>query len=290
MSLSSVTGGGLYNYATISNTASYAGSYSSGHSRDPSHSRRPSIPMSSYPASTHSRTRNSTDSRADPPSHARTSESSHATKATSVNEEAMRYRYGKHQGRKDSRELSYSSTEQPRHRQNGHHRHSHHAYHSHHPGRREDRYHSSSTKSRRRAKYVASPPDLTLSPPPVRNKVMAVKSNKKNDKNTGNLTWRRITQGIKMGKSKKAEQTEQKPPVVTETKPRRKSKWRFWAKQEPDTVAESNAASSQTPKPKDEMHDKLNTGRRLSITEWLSDDSSFPQSPTTLKRLFEEGE
>jgi hypothetical protein len=34
-----------------------------------------------------------------------------------------------------------------------------------------------------------------------------------------------------MGKPKKNEQqTEQEPPAAIEMKPRRKSKWRFWAK------------------------------------------------------------
>ncbi|KAM0385965.1 hypothetical protein ACHAPY_000512 [Fusarium culmorum] len=200
MSLSSITGVGLYNYATLSNTASYAGSYSSSHSRDPSYSRRPSVPMNSYPASMHSRARNSTDSRVDPYSYPRTSESSHATKATSVNEEAMRILRRKQNDRKNSVELSYSSSEQPR-----YHRHSHHAYHSHHPDKRDDRYNSASAKSRRRMRRVATPPDPTLSPPPVRSSVMAVKSTKRND-NMANLTWRRISQGMKIGKSKKSEQ------------------------------------------------------------------------------------
>jgi hypothetical protein len=200
MSLSSVTGVGLYNYATLSNTASYAGSCTSSYSRDTSHSRRPSLPMNSYSASIHSRARNSSDSRVDPHSYPRTSESSHATKATSVAEEAVRNFRRKHIDRNDSAELSYSSSERPR-----YHKHSHHAYHSHHPGSRDNRYNSASTKSRRRVRHVASPPDPTLSPPPVRNNVMAVKSTKNND-NMANLTWRRISQGMKIGKSKRSEQ------------------------------------------------------------------------------------
>ncbi|QPC76341.1 hypothetical protein HYE68_007093 [Fusarium pseudograminearum] len=243
MSLSSITGVGLYNYATLSNTASYAGSYSSSHSRDPSYSRRPSVPMNSYPASMHSRARNSTDSRVDPYSYPRTSESSHATKATSVNEEAMRILRRKQNDRKNSVDLSYSSSEQPR-----YHRHSHHAYHSHHPDNRDNRYNSASAKSRRRMRRVATPPDPTLSPPP-------------------------------------------EPSVAVEMKPRRKSKWRFWAKQEPDHIAEaSTAAPPSPPKPRDELGTKVITKRRPSITEWLAEDSSPPQSPTTLKRLFEEEE
>lgn len=74
-------------------------------------------------------------------------------------------------------------------------------------------------------------------------------------------------------------------------KPRRKSKWRFWAKQEPDYIAEaSTAAPPSPPKPRDELGTKVITKRRPSITEWLAEDSSPPQSPTTLKRLFEEEE
>ncbi|KAF5231079.1 hypothetical protein FAUST_9484 [Fusarium austroamericanum] len=242
MSLSSITGVGLYNYATLSNTASYAGSYSSSHSRDPSYSRRPSVPMNSYPASLNSRARNSTDSRVDPYSYPRTSESSHATKATSVNEEAMRILRRKQNDRKNSVELSYSSSEQPR-----YHRHSHHAYHSHHPDKRDDRYNSASAKSRRRMRRVVTPPDPTLSPPP-------------------------------------------EPSAAVETKPRRKSKWRFWTKQEPDYIAEVIAAPPSPPKPRDELGTKVITKRRPSITEWLAEDSSPPQSPTTLKRLFEEEE
>ncbi|KAM0237282.1 hypothetical protein ACHAPO_004628 [Fusarium lateritium] len=283
MSISSVTGLGLYNYSTLSNTASYAGSYSSSHSREPSHSRRPSIPMNSYSASMHSRARNSTDSRVDPHSYPRTSESSHATKATSVNDEAMRNIRRKHIDRKDSAELSYYSSERPR-----NHRHSHHAYHSHHPESRDNRYNSASAKSRRRLRHVASPPDLTLSPHPVRSNVMAVKSTKKND-NMTNLTWRRISQGFKMGKSKKSEQqTDQKSSAATETKPRRKSKWMFWAKEEPEDTVEASAAAPSPPKPRDELGTNVNTKRRPSITEWLNEDSNPPQSPTTLKRLFEE--
>ncbi|UZP34499.1 hypothetical protein NXS19_002315 [Fusarium pseudograminearum] len=212
MSLSSITGVGLYNYATLSNTASYAGSYSSSHSRDPSYSRRPSVPMNSYPASMHSRARNSTDSRVDPYSYPRNSESSHATKATSVNEEAMRILRRKQNDRKNSVDLSYSSSEQPR-----YHRHSHHAYHSHHPDNRDNRYNSASAKSRRRMRRAATPPDPTLSPPPY-------------------------------------------------------------------------CCSPSPPKPRDELGTKVITKRRPSITEWLAEDSSPPQSPTTLKRLFEEEE
>ena len=215
MSLSHVTGLGLYSYATLSNTGSYAGSHSSGHSREPSSSRRLSLPTSSYPTSMHSRALNSTDSRADPYPYPRTSESSHATRATSVNaasinEEAMR----RHSRKKHNyRETSGSSSEP--HRHHGYHRHSHHAYHSHHPSQREDRYNSASTKARRRVKHVQSSSDIPLSPPPARKKitkVMAVKSTKKGkdgSKNTGNLTWRRISQGMKIGKSKKNDQNEQ---------------------------------------------------------------------------------
>ncbi|OBS27938.1 hypothetical protein FPOA_01878 [Fusarium poae] len=281
MSISSVTGLGLYNYATLSNTASYAGSYSSGHSRDPSYSRRPSVPMNSYPASMYSRARNSTDSRVDPYSYTRTSESSHATKAASVNDEAIRNLLRKHIDRKDSAELSYSSSERPR-----YHRHSHQAYHSHHPDSRDNRYNSASAKSRRRLRHVASPPDLTLAPPPARSNVMAVKSTKKSN-NMASLTWRRISQGIKMGKSKKSEQqTDQSD--TTDAKSRRKSKWMFWAKQEPGYTVEANAAPPSPPKPRDEVVSNVNTKRRPSITDWLNEDSNPPQSPTTLKRLFEE--
>ncbi|RGP80487.1 hypothetical protein FLONG3_1415 [Fusarium longipes] len=290
MSMSSVTGlVGLYSYATLSNTGSYAGSYSSSHSRDTSYSRRPSIPMNSTPASVHSRARNSTDSRVDPHSYPRTSESSHATKATSVNEEAMRRRNRKYKDRKNSVELSYSSSELPTHYYHRNHRHSHHAYHSHHPGRRDDRYDSSLSKSRRRVKHVASPPDMTLSPSPLRNKVMAVKSTKKSD-NTGNLTWRRISQGMKMGKSKKNEQQKDGKPsaAATETKPRRKSKWKFWAKQEPYCDAETSASSHTTPEPLCELDTPAGTKRRPSITEWLGEDPNVPKSPISLKRLFEE--
>ncbi|KAJ4129932.1 hypothetical protein NW768_006904 [Fusarium equiseti] len=281
MSLSHIAGLGLYGYATISNAGSYAGSYSSGHSREPSSSRRSSLPMNSYPTSMHSRALNSTDSRADPYSYARTSESSHATRATSVNaasvnEEAVR----RHPRKKHNyRETSGSSSEQ--HRHHGYHRHSHHAYHSHHPSQREDRYNSASTKTRRRIKHVESSADIPLSPPPARKKitkVMAVKSTKKdkdNNKNPGNLTWRRITD-------------------TTETKPRRKSKWKFWAKQEPNVEAAEAGPLPLPPKilePQFESNTKVKSSSRTpSITEWLGQDPSVPQSPATLKRLFEEEE
>ncbi|KAI1073116.1 hypothetical protein LB507_009174, partial [Fusarium sp. FIESC RH6] len=265
MSLSHVTGLGLYSYATLSNAGSYAGSHSSGHSREPSSSRRLSLPTSSYPTSMHSRALNSTDSRADPYPYPRTSESSHATRATSVNaasvnEEAMR----RHSRKKHNyRETSGSSSEP--HRHHGYHRHSHHAYHSHHPSQREDRYNSASTKARRRVKHVQSSSDIPLSPPPARKKitkVMAVKSTKK--------------------------------AAATETKPRRKSKWKFWAKQEPYAEADEPDRLPLPPKilePKLDSDTKVKSSSRTpSITEWLGQDPSVPQSPATLKRLFEEEE
>nr|CEG05369.1 unnamed protein product [Fusarium clavum] len=236
----------------------------------------------------HSRALNSTDSRADPYSYPRTSESSHATRATSVNaasvnEEAMRRNSRK---KHNYRETSGSSSEQ--HRHHGYHRHSHHAYHSHHPSQREDRYNSASTKSRRRVKHVESSTDIPLSPPPARkkiSKVMAVKSTKKDkdsNKNTGNLTWRRISQGMKIGKSKKNEQNEQT------------DKWKFWAKQEPYVEAAETGPLPLPPKtlePKFESDTKVRSSSRTpSITEWLGQDPSVPQSPTALKRLFEEEE
>ncbi|KAH7198706.1 uncharacterized protein B0J16DRAFT_298343 [Fusarium flagelliforme] len=258
MSLSHVTGLGLYSYATLSNAGSYAGSHSSGHSREPSSSRRLSLPTSSYPTSMHSRALNSTDSRADPYSYPRTSESSHATRATSVNaasvnEEAMRRNSRK---KHNYRETSGSSSEQ--HRHHGYHRHSHHAYHSHHPSQREDRYNSESTKARRRVKHVQSSSDIPLSPPPARKKIT------------------------------------KKPSDATETKPRRKSKWKFWAKQEPYvevTEAGPLPLPPKTLEPKFESDTKVRSSSRTpSITEWLGQDPSVPQSPTALKRLFEEEE
>ncbi|KAF4451885.1 hypothetical protein F53441_5204 [Fusarium austroafricanum] len=205
-------------------------SYDSDYSRSPSQSRRSSQPMNYYSASIN---KNSTDehhSRADPHSYAHTSESSYATKSPSVNEEAMRLNRRKNQEDGNSDEGYLSAYDRQKHRHNGHRRSTHHKAQQ---RQRNERRNDARSRSLRHTKHPAIPQDTPLSPKSNNSKMAVVKSVKRHNNN--GTTWRRFG----LGKSKKNEQSEKESPGKTEDKPMRKSKWKFWAKQEPDTTGEA---------------------------------------------------
>ncbi|KAI6776200.1 hypothetical protein HG530_000145 [Fusarium avenaceum] len=185
-----------------------------------------------------------------------TRESSGATRPPSIHEEAIRHRFKKHRDLRSSDEATLSSCDQQ-------------------------------TQYRRRSKHPKLPLEADLVPQPPANKLVAVKSAKKN-KNTGNMTWRRFSQGLKIGKPKKVEPNEETPTVTIATQPRRKSKWKFWAKQELSCNYDSTIASPKTLKPRDELETKDDSGSRPSVLDWIDEEPVLHQSPTELKRLFEE--
>ncbi|KAM0199522.1 hypothetical protein ACHAPI_003285 [Fusarium lateritium] len=249
---------GPYSYSTLS-----SGTYSSGHSRDPSYSNRSPIPVSPY----------------------HTRESSGATRPPSIHEEAIRRRFKKHRDLQSSDEATLSSCDHQRHRRHRNHgRCGQRAYHSQHPHKRSDKRR---LRSRRRFKHSEIPLDAELVPQPAADKLAVVKSTKKNKK-AGNMTWRRLSQGLKIGKSKKTEPNEEKPTVTIAAKPRRKRKWKFWVKEEPSTNHGGTIESRRTPRTKDEPKVKDDSESISSALDWIDEEPPLLQSPTTLKRLLEE--
>ncbi|KAF4994048.1 hypothetical protein FGRMN_6082 [Fusarium graminum] len=255
--------------------------YSSDISRQPSDLGIPHIPVSSYPESMTSQSKNSIDDHLppiDPLSHIHTRESSGATKPPSIHEEAIRRRLKKKNRQPESSdELSQSSCERQKHHRHRHH--SHRAYHSHHPRQRNNRRLS---RSRRRTKHFEIPTDVELLSQPLANRVDAVKPIKE-DNNTGTITWRRLSQGIRIGRSRKVEPAEKKPSVAIEVKPRRRSKWKFWAKQECNDDDEEQ--SPTTVKSKDEPEVRDVSESRSSMLELIGEEPLPAQSPTVLKRM-----
>ncbi|KAM0237471.1 hypothetical protein ACHAP5_008972 [Fusarium lateritium] len=249
---------GPYSYSTRS-----SGTYSSGHSRDPSYSNRSSIPVSPY----------------------HTRESSGATRPPSIHEEAIRRRFEKHRDLQSSDEATLSSCDHQRHRSHKNHgRRGQRAYHSQHPHKRSDKRR---LRSRRRFKHSEIPLDAELVPQPAVDKLVGAKSTKKSKK-TDNMTWRRFSQGLKIGKSKKIEPNEEEPTATMATKPTRKRKWKFWAKKEPSANFDGTIESPRTPRTKDEPEVKDDSESISSALDWIDEESPLIQSPTTLKRLIEE--
>jgi hypothetical protein len=101
--------------------------------------------------------------------------------------------------------------------------------------------------------------------------LVAVKSAKKN-KNTGNMTWRRFSQGLKIGKSENVGPNEETSTVTVATKPRRKSKWKCWAKQELSYNYDSTIASPKALKTKDELEIKDDSGSGPSELDWIDEE------------------
>ncbi|KAM0354173.1 hypothetical protein ACHAPU_001208 [Fusarium lateritium] len=260
--------------------------YSSDISRQPSDLGIPPIPISLYPDSMTSQSKNSTDEhlpRVDPFSHIHTRESSGATKPPSIHEEAIRHLLKKkNRDLESSEELSQSSCDRQKHHR--HRNHSHRAYHSHHPHQRNG---GRLSRSRRRTKHLEISPDVKLSPQPLADEVDVAKPIKK-DESTSNITWRRLSQGIRIGKSRKAEPRKEKQPVAIEAKPRRRSKWKFWAKQE-CRDDDDEEQSPTTVKSKDEPEVRDDSESTSSVLELIGEEPPPVQSPTTSKRLFKEG-
>ncbi|KAG9497729.1 hypothetical protein J7337_010600 [Fusarium musae] len=124
-----------------------------------------------------------------------------------------------------------------------------HAHVRHRPPPRNGKRNSPDTGCLRSSKHTENPADIVLEPQPDKSKVVSDNLTKKT-KNNG-TTWRRISQGLGLGKSKKKEQIEEQPPVEAEDVPKKKSKWKFWAKQPPGDDAESSEAP-KTSDPNDE--------------------------------------
>ncbi|KAF4441863.1 hypothetical protein FACUT_2425 [Fusarium acutatum] len=245
-----------YNHTTLpSNT------YSSDQSRDPSLSSRPSLPWTPYSDSSIGLDKDSIDDHHPRLSHVHTPESSHGTRPPSVNEEAMRY-HRRRQGKFKIPEERFNPSDHYRRSHRG--RRGRHAHASHRQPQRNERRNSANTGCLRSAKHTENPADIVLEPQPDKTKVVGDNLTKKT-KNNG-PTWRRISQGLGLRKSKKKEQTEEQPPVEAEDAPRKKSKWKFWAKQPPGDDSEASDAP-RTSDPNEEPMFSVTSDSRPSLLE-----------------------
>ncbi|KAF4332860.1 hypothetical protein FBEOM_13353 [Fusarium beomiforme] len=239
----------LYSHSTLLKNPS-----SSYQSREPSISSRPSLPLTPYSDSMNLLDKDLTDdhlSQTGPLSYGHTPESSYSTRPPSVNEEAMRYQRKKHRRFKNSEEM-FAPRDRYRRSQQG--RHSRYAHHScRRQQQRNERRDNADTRCLRHIKHLEDPTDVVLEPQPDKNKAVGEKSTKKN-KNIG-TTWRRIGQGFGFGKSPKKEKPKEKSQVEIESQLRRKSKWKFWTKQELGNAAEAND-DSKVPNPNNKREAK----------------------------------
>ncbi|KAG4281465.1 hypothetical protein FPRO06_10370 [Fusarium proliferatum] len=245
-----------YNHTTLpSNT------YSSDQSRDPSLSSRPSLPWTPYSESSIGLDKDSIDDHHSRFSHVHTPESSYGTRPPSVNEEAMRY-HRRRQGKFKTPEERFNPSDRYRHSHRG--RRGRHAHSSHRQPQRNKRRSSTNTRCLRSSKHIETPVDIVLEPQPDKTKVAGDKLTKKTVNN--GTTWRRISQGLGLGKSKKNEQPKEQPPVEAEDVPKKKSKWKFWAKQPPGDDAEASDAP-KTPDPNGEPMFSVTSDSRPSLLE-----------------------
>ncbi|KAF5680950.1 hypothetical protein FCIRC_5692 [Fusarium circinatum] len=245
-----------YNHTTLpSNT------YSSDQSRDPSLSSRPSLPWTPYSDSSIGLDKDSIDDHHSRFSHVHTPESSYGTRPPSVNEEAMRY-HRRRQGKFKIPEERFNPSDRYRRSHRG--RRGRHAHSSHRHPQRNERRNNTNAGCLRSTKHTETPADIVLEPQPEKAKVVGDKLTKK----TGNngITWRRISQGLGIGKSKKKEQSEEQPPVEAEDVPKKRSKWRFWAKQPPGDDAEASDAP-KTLDPNEEPMFSVTSDSRPSLLE-----------------------
>ncbi|KAG5754876.1 hypothetical protein H9Q69_003050 [Fusarium xylarioides] len=245
-----------YNHTTLASNT-----YSSDQSRDPSLSSRPSLPWTPYSDSSIGLDKDSIDDHHSRFSHVHTPESSYGTRPPSVNEEALRY-HRRRQGKFKIPEERFNPSDRYRRSHRG--RRGRHAHSSHRQPQRKERRDSANTGCLRYTKYTETPADIVLDPQPSKITVVGDKLTKKT-KNNG-TTWRRIRQGLVLGKSKKKEQTEEQPPVEAEDVPKKKSKWKFWAKQPPVDDAEASDAP-KTSDTDDEPMFSVTSDSRPSLLE-----------------------
>ncbi|EWZ00713.1 hypothetical protein FOYG_00515 [Fusarium oxysporum NRRL 32931] len=263
-----------YNHTTIPNNTS-----SSDQSREPSLPSRPSLPWTPYSDSSIWTDKDSTDDHHSRFSHVHTPESSYGTRPPSVNEEAMRY-HRRRQGKYKIPEERFSPDDRYRRSHRG--RRGRHAHSSHRQPQRNERRNSANTGCLRYAKHAETPVDIVLEPQPDKTKVVGDKLTKKNENN--GTTWRRISQGLGLGKSKKNEKPEEHPPVKAEDVPRRKSKWKFWAKQPPGDDAEASDAP-ETSDPNNEPQFTVTSDSRPSLLESHEEAPISIQLHTVMRRL-----
>ncbi|KAF5689469.1 hypothetical protein FDENT_4375 [Fusarium denticulatum] len=231
---------------TYSHTTLPSNTCSSDQSRDLSLSSRPSLPWTPYSDSSIGLDKDSIDDQHSRFSRVHTPESSYGTRPPSVNEEAMRY-HRRRQRKFKIPEERFNPSDRYRRSHRG--RRGRHAHARHRQPQRNERRNSPDTGCLRSAKHTETPADIVLEPQPDKTKVVGDNLTKKT-KNNG-TTWRRISQGLGLGKSKKKEQPEEQPPVEAEDVPKKKSKWKFWAKQPPGDDAEASEAP-KTSDPNDE--------------------------------------
>ncbi|KAH7254027.1 uncharacterized protein BKA55DRAFT_593651 [Fusarium redolens] len=262
-----------YNHTTLPNNT-----YSSNQSREPSLSSRPSLPLTPYSDSTNWLDKDSTDDHHSRFSHVHTPESSYGTRPPSVNEEAMRYHRRKQRKKKIYEERFITND---RYRRSHRGRRCRHAHSSQRQPQRNERRNSTNTRCLRHVKHTETPADIVLEAQPDKIKVVVDKSTKKNENN--GTTWRRISQGLGLGKSKKNEQPEEKSPVKAEDEPRRKSKWKFWAKQAPGDDAEASDAP-KTSNPKNEPKFTVTSDPRPSLLESREDAPLSIHLHTVMRR------
>ncbi|KAF5633700.1 hypothetical protein F52700_6015 [Fusarium sp. NRRL 52700] len=247
--------------STYNHTTLLSNTYSSDQSRDPSLSSRPSLLWTPYSDSSIGLDKDSTDDHHSRFSHVHTPESSYGTRPPSVNEEAMRY-HRRRQGKFKIPEERFNPSDRYRRSHRG--RRGRHVHSSHRQPQRNERRNSANTGCLRSSKHTESPADIVLEPQPDKTKVVGDKLTKKT-KNNG-TTWRRFSQGLGLGKSIKKEQTEKKPPVEAEDAPKKKSKWKFWAKQPPGDDDEPSDAP-KTSDPNEEPMFSINSDSRPSLLE-----------------------
>ncbi|KAF4955336.1 hypothetical protein FGADI_4642 [Fusarium gaditjirri] len=271
-----------YNYTTLPNST-----YSSDQSRDPSLSSRPSLPWTHYSDSSLWTEKDSTGDYHSRFSYVHTPESSYGTRPPSVNEEAMRY-HRRRQGKFKIPEERFNPSDRYRRSHRG--PRGRHARSSYRQPQRNERHNSANTGCLRYAKHSETPEDIVLEPQPDKTKVLGDKLTKKNEKN--GTTWRRISQSLGLGKSKKneqpkelpEEQPEEQPPVKAEDVSRRKSKWKFWAKQPPGDDTE-DIDPPKTSRSNNEPKFTVASDPRPSLLESHEEAPISIQLHTVMRRL-----
>ncbi|KAF4982040.1 hypothetical protein FZEAL_2290 [Fusarium zealandicum] len=231
-----------YSYGALAAAAD-----SSSHSREPSTSRRSSVPHPSHPPSIRSRHKNSTDehhSGTGMTSCAHTRDSSYVGGTSSGNEDGLRsYRKNSSEIRR-SVEVDHSSNEQ-----RSHSRHAHHTHHAHHPHQHRPHHSHQRGATQPKAENLRQQSAEKPSKGPVHeetNKKVVIVKSKKKDSNS--VIWRRISQGMGLGKPKEDDEPEPEVSPPAEAKTGQKSKWKWWGKKKEPSDDLEKGHGHQKPK------------------------------------------
>ncbi|KAM5356415.1 hypothetical protein ACJ41O_003061 [Fusarium nematophilum] len=277
-----------YSYGALSTQSSCTG-----HSREPSASRRSSAHRHSYAGSTCSGRRHSTEEhrpRAEHSPHGHTRDSSYAGRASSVDDDGLRSGHRTSSDTRRSQDVARRSGERCRHYYHGphyghyhrHHQHSHQTHlqpdtHSYQTHLRPDTH----SKRRKAPKHPSGQMKEKRESPRDPGKVFVVKSKKQAN------AWKRISQSMGLAKPKEV------PPSPSEAcitpavpKAKKKSKWKWWGKKKKSHERRDHYAPVN-PKPEDMPEIKIEAPRP-GMWEWLGGQPPPLQSPRTLKLLFEE--